>query len=122
MVGSDLQSLAELRKKADLFGNRAIFTPYERTYCEGKRDAWASFGGLFCAKEACIKMLAAFPSSPRLTFLDLEIRHAGNGRPLLVPGEALARWLVEEQLNVDVTISHSGDYAMATALASRRMT
>ena len=39
------------------------------------------------------------------------------GRPRLQPGERLRVWLAANALTVDLTISHSGDYAMATALA-----
>jgi holo-[acyl-carrier protein] synthase len=118
MIGSDLQCLSELRSKTDLFGNRAVFTAYEREYCKGKRDPWASFGGLLCAKEACVKALAAFDDAPTITFLDLEIHHAPSGRPTLRPGSRLAAWLDALRLQLSVTISHSGDYAMATAIAS----
>jgi holo-[acyl-carrier protein] synthase len=116
-IGSDLQSLAHLREKKDLFGNRAVFTPYEREYCAKKRDAWSTLGGLLCAKEACIKALSPL-SPPRVTFHDLEIRHRPDGGPMLVPGARLAPWLGERDLAFHLSISHSGDYAMATAIVS----
>lgn len=116
-LGSDLQSLVELRKKKDLLGNRAVLTPYERAYCEEKRDPWSTLGGILCAKEACIKALSPL-SPPKMTFHDLEIRHADDGRPELAPGARLAPWLVERGLRVLVSISHSGDYAMATAVTT----
>ncbi|MBX3191031.1 MAG: holo-ACP synthase [Labilithrix sp.] len=120
IVGSDLQSLAELKRRPGLFGNRAVFTARERAHCEGRRDPWASLGGILCAKEAFIKALSAFEDLPPLTFLDLEIRHAENGRPLLHPGERLGRWLSRRRLAVDVSISHSGEYATATVLIGKK--
>lgn len=116
-IGSDVQSLAELRCKPVLLGNRAIFTPYERAYCESRRDPWASLGGILCAKESCVKALSAF-DPPRFTFHDLEIRHRHDGRPAIRPGTRLAPWLETAGIGIQITISHSGDYAMATALAA----
>ncbi|MEZ4364429.1 MAG: 4'-phosphopantetheinyl transferase superfamily protein [Kofleriaceae bacterium] len=116
-VGCDVQSIAELRAKPALLGNRAVFSRYEREYCEGRRDPWASLAGILCAKEACFKTLFGFDEPPSLTYLDVEIRHGENGRPRLQPGERLRVWLAANALTVDLTISHSGDYAMATALA-----
>jgi phosphopantetheine--protein transferase-like protein len=118
-VGSDLQSLAELRAKPSLLGNRAVFTPAERAYCAGRVDPVASFAGLLCAKEACLKALADFDDRPRFTFLDLEIVHATNGRPRLAPGPRLAPWGATVGLFVDLSISHSADYATATAVVQR---
>lgn len=117
-IGSDLQSLSELRQKKDLLGNRAVLTEYERAYCDEKRDPWATLGGILCAKEACIKALSPL-SPPATTFLDFEIRHRADGSPELRPGERLAPWLRERGLDLHVSISHSGDYAMATAIAMR---
>jgi phosphopantetheine--protein transferase-like protein len=100
-------------------GNRAVFTAGERAHCEGRPDPVASYGGLLCAKEACVKALAAFDDRPRFTFLDLEIAHAPDGRPRLAPGGRLGAWMAAAGVEVDVSISHSADYATATAVATR---
>ena len=62
--------------------------------------------------------LAAFEGAPSFTFVDLEVRHAADGRPLLRPGPRLEAWFSAAGLTIQLTISHSGDYATATALAS----
>jgi len=118
-VGSDIQSLAELRSKSGIRGNRAIFTEYEREYCDRKPDAWASLGGIFCAKEACIKALSGFADLPKITFIDIEITHEENGRPTIRAGARLRPWMTEAGVELDVSISHSLDYAMATVIATR---
>jgi holo-[acyl-carrier protein] synthase len=116
-IGSDIQSLAELREKMGLRGNRAVFSAYERAYCDKKRDALSSLGGILCAKEACIKALNGFEGLPRFGFRDLEIRHTTTGRPLLAAGGRLGTWLEARGIEVDVSISHSADYVMATVIA-----
>ena len=116
-VGIDLQSITELRGRPSLLGSRAVFTEYERTYCDDKPDRCTSLAGILCAKEACLKLLFGYDDVPRLTWHDVEIRHARNGRPIVRPGRRLAGWLDARALALDVSISHSGDYAVATAIA-----
>lgn len=118
-MGSDLQSLTELRARPGLPGNRAVFTESERAHCERRPDPLASYGGLLCAKEACFKALSDFADRPPLTFLDLQIGHDAAGRPHLAPRGRLLHWLRATQLCLDVTISHSADYATATVVAVR---
>jgi len=118
-VGVDLQSITELRARPSLLGSRAVFTAYERAYCDDKPDRTSSLAGILCAKEACLKLLFGFDDLPRLTWHDVEIRHAQNGRPIVRAGRRLAGWLAERTLALDVSISHSGDYAMATAVAAQ---
>jgi holo-[acyl-carrier protein] synthase len=117
-VGIDLQSITELRGKPDLLGSPAVFTAYERAYCDEKPDRATSLAGILCAKEACLKLLFGFDDLPRLTWHDVEIRHAHNGRPIVRAGQRLAGWLAARALELDVSISHSGDYAMAAAVAA----
>lgn len=118
-IGCDVQSVAELRGKPALLGNRAVFSADERAYCERKRDRVASLAGLLCAKEALLKSVYGFADPPALTYRDLEIDHAVDGRPVVRPGARLAGWLAGRALAIDVSISHSGDYAMATAVIAQ---
>jgi holo-[acyl-carrier-protein] synthase len=112
-IGCDIQSVLEVRGREVLLGNRALFTPYERTYTRDKDDPWPTLAGLFCAKEACVKALAAGPDD--FGFLEIEIRHREDGRPRVAASGRLGRWLGERGLRLDVSISHSKDYAMAVA-------
>jgi phosphopantetheine--protein transferase-like protein len=118
-VGTDLQSLAEVEAKLGLLANRAVFTDYERAYMASKPDPAATLGGLFSAKEACIKALSGYSDAPKMTFLDLEIQHEPSGRPVLRPGRHLAPWMRDAGIALDLAISHSADYVVATAIATR---
>jgi holo-[acyl-carrier protein] synthase len=120
IIGSHLQSLRELKRRPGLFRSKAIFTASELAYCSTRRDSVASLGGILCAKEACIKAFSAFDRLPIFTFLDIEITHLPNGRPRLRAGRRLAQWLERNHLHVDVTISHSDDYATATAILTTK--
>jgi phosphopantetheine--protein transferase-like protein len=118
-IGTDLQSLAEVKSKLGLLTNRAVFTDYERSYMQGKPDPSATLGGIFTAKEACIKALSGYADAPKITFIDLEIQHEPSGRPLLRPGRRLAPWMRDAGVSLDLTISHSADYVVATVIATR---
>ncbi|MEZ4241582.1 MAG: holo-ACP synthase [Myxococcota bacterium] len=113
-VGCDLQSVAELRARPGLLDNGAVFTAYERSYCRSKQDPWPSLGGLWAAKEACLKALSAVEPAP-FTFPSLEIRHRADGRPVVVAHGALGAWLAERGLGLEVSISHSQEIVMAVA-------
>lgn len=118
-MGSDLQSLTELRGKQGLLGNRAVFTDAERAHCVSRPDPAQSYAGLLCAKEACFKALSDFTDRPPFSFLDLEIGHDPAGRPRLQPGARLAPWMTAAAVTLDLTISHSAAYATATAVVVR---
>jgi holo-[acyl-carrier protein] synthase len=118
-IGTDLQSLADVKNKLGLLTNRAVFTDYERSYMQARPDPSASLGGIFSAKEACIKALSGYADAPRITFLDLEIRHEPNGRPVLRPGRGLEPWMRDAGVSLELAISHSADYVVATAIATR---
>lgn len=114
-VGCDLQSVAELRGRMGLLDNGAVFSPGERDYVRSKDDPWPTLGGLWAAKEACVKALAA-AEPPRFTFPELAIDHLPNGRPVVAPAGGLKRWLDARALRLEISISHSGELAFAVAV------
>jgi phosphopantetheine--protein transferase-like protein len=75
------------------------FTPSEIAYCILRADPYASFAGLFSAKEAVIK--AGLRARP---FNKIEIAHLADGKPVF-PGFQLS-------------ISHAGQVAVAVAVGS----
>jgi len=123
-LGCDIQSVDAIRAKSSLLGNRALFTEYECTYVDGKPDPWPTLTGLFCAKEACVKAMSdgasAGDTMSDFGYLQLEIRHAQSGRPEIVPHGRLRDWLEARRLALQVSISHSGAYAMAVACLGRQ--
>ena len=89
------------------------FTATEQEYCFSTVHPAEHFAARFAAKEAVIKALLAVQSG----FHDmkkLEILRTETGRPsvvLFTDDELLSH------VNVDVSISHDGDYAIAFAVA-----
>lgn len=101
-AGIDLELVSHLPRVTD-FRQEPFYTdnfsPSEIAYCILQPDAYASFAGLFAAKEALVKADNRFRSIP---FHTLTIEHLPGGKPVF-PGFQLS-------------ISHAGDYAVALAI------
>lgn len=115
-IGCDLQSLTELRSKSALLDNKAILTLEERSYCNTKDDPWPTLGGILSAKEACFKALSGIDGLPPHGFREVEIAHLPNGRPSVRATGRLRQFLTDHGLQIEISISHSGEYVMASAV------
>jgi holo-[acyl-carrier protein] synthase len=90
-----------------------IFTPGERTFCEGFRDRANRYAARFAAKEAASKALGV-PAG--ISFLDVEVIREG-GAPRLafsgVAGEAARALRVDR---AHLTLTHDGGVAVAAVI------
>jgi holo-[acyl-carrier protein] synthase len=93
-----------------------IFTPAERAYCLDCREPAVRLSGRFAAKEAVFKVLGTgWRGSARWT--EIETLPDALGRPLLTLHGAAAG--LAQALGIQlvlVSISHTGEYATASAL------
>lgn len=102
-IGIDLQNIYELFPNSlsnDLKGDAElglIFTNRELTYAENKANPKATLAGIFAAKEAILK--TGVTNTP---LEKIEVSHNSIGAP--------------EFKGVSLSISHSGDYAIAIAI------
>jgi fatty acid synthase subunit beta len=123
-VGVDLQIMEEIPADEPdfLVGN---FTASEIDYCRKSPDIAASFTGRWAAKEAVIKaVMSRFPDAPNPTkgggapLIDIEILVSNSGAPRVIlhgyAAEVAERLGIKE---IKVSISHSGNYAVAVAMA-----
>ncbi len=118
MVGADLIEIERIRiaiKRTARFCTR-VFTPGEIEYCNSKANPFPSFAARFAAKEAFRKLHPAFTSG--IKFQEVEVTNDPGGRPRYrLRGEALARVQELNIARIDLSLSHSGNYAMAVAIA-----
>ncbi len=119
-TGTDILSTLRVKELMDTAGSSFIercFTASEREYCSGKLKPWLHFAARLAAKEAVIKTLR-LPASDGVRLREAEIVLDGNHAPgVILHGKLLAR---ARELNVGtmhVSLSHSDEYATATALA-----
>lgn len=110
VVGVDLQSISELvpiLPGADLKTDPELlrlFTLHELSYAQARPNPAETLAGLFAAKEAIRKCIGVGNLSAE-EFRDLEILPDALGRPTIA--------------GYDLSIAHSGDFAMAIALSAR---
>jgi len=118
--GIDLIELDRFEKallKGDSFKNR-VFTPAEIAYCEARGIAGSlrSYAARFCAKEAVAKALGT-GIAKGVSFQDIEISNDANGKPnVILTGKALEIFRGMGAVSIDISLTHSRDYAMAQAV------
>jgi len=114
-VGIDVQLLADLPIQNQDFLSRN-YTAAELEYCKGQPDERASLAGRWAAKEAVVKALCSRAPEEKPDWLQ------GPGGPLkaieVVPGLSGAPTVSinGQKSGIKLSISHSGDYAVAIAL------
>ncbi|WP_455354109.1 holo-ACP synthase [Streptomyces sp. SYSU K217416] len=117
-VGVDLVQVSRLSRL--LLDNPAaeqeIFTGRELGYCTGKRNRIAHLAARFAAKEAVLKALGT-GLGPGLRWTDVEVVNTPLGRPHVRLGGGAARRAAEAGAScVEISLSHSGEYAIAHAV------
>ncbi|MGC9195378.1 MAG: holo-ACP synthase [Syntrophobacteraceae bacterium] len=121
LQGIDMVQVSKLEKMLLASPGLAaeIFTEKEREYCFAMARPYVHLAGRFAAKEACLKALGLGLSGEGIdgALRDIEVVAGISGKPdLLVKGrveKAGRRWKVRRYT---VSISHSGDYAVASVV------
>lgn len=98
-IGTDIVYIPRIEKsiERDSFRQR-IFTEAENEYCKTAEQ----YAGIFAAKEAYFK---AKGTGLRFPLTDLQVLHDEAGKPYFDGVE-----------NCDLSISHDGDYAVASVV------
>lgn len=114
-VGVDIVEVERIARAIDQFGPRfleKIFTPAEIEYCRGKAREASSFAVRFAAKEAFAKALKVGKAS---VWREVEIARGEEApRPVMVL-HGTARALLGDR-RVDVSLSHTSEYAVAVVI------
>ncbi|MCH5320344.1 MAG: holo-ACP synthase [Eubacterium sp.] len=98
-IGTDIVKISRIEKSIESPSFlQKVFTEREREYCKKAE----SFAGIFACKEAYFK---AVGTGIALPLTDIEILHDDKGKPY-----------INGVSNCDVSISHDGDYAIATVI------
>jgi holo-[acyl-carrier protein] synthase len=124
-IGVDQLTVIEVADSLEAFGARYLartFTDVEAQatvgMAAGRRAAYLA--GRFAAKEAVFKALR-YPRSRPLPWTDIEIVRDDEGWPVVrLHGRAREHATATEVSGVEVSISHSGDTALAVAVAHDR--
>ncbi len=118
-IGTDIAEIA--RFAPDRISERflrSVFTDAERAYCQSRANPAQHYAGRFAAKEAAAKALNSLV--PFVSVCQIEVIREGQAPCLrLIPGrhgEPIPT--IPENCSLHVSISHSGNYAVATAIVS----
>lgn len=120
-VGVDLVEVAHLARLLGEHEQAAdeLFTVAEQAYCGGKRRRMEHLAARFAAKEAVFKALGTGVRR-HMRWTEIEIVNTTLGRPVIrLSGAVAARaagWGVDA---VDVSLTHTGDLAIAHAVVVR---
>lgn len=116
IIKSVIHPIAELDRRLALLSDVKFFSPYERHYCLSKSKPLPSFSGIWCAKEAFRQAIDDLDQFPYCPLLDVEVRHDFNGRPYIELKNYLTQWCHEKGVTIDLSISHSREFAAASVL------
>jgi len=116
-VGVDVESIEAINVENETFITRN-FTEVEQAYCGKAANPQASFAGRWSAKEAVFKALGVQSKGAGAALREIEIGCDENGAPVVqLTGHAEAAAKKVGVKNVNVSISHSDDQAVAIAVA-----
>lgn len=107
-----------IEQLGDKFLNR-VFTDKEIEYCESRKNQkYQHYAARFAAKEAVFKAISVMiPNKYGINWKDIEILNDDTGRPYV---NILNHDIKSE--DVDVSISHCREYAVANAIFTIRDT
>lgn len=117
MIGTDLIEIDRIIlaiERTPRFRER-VFTPQEIAYCEAKADPFPSYAARFAAKEAFRKLHPLLVKGIR--FHDVEVIATASGRPSLGLYGKAREQVRELNIDIDISLSHSGRYALAVVAA-----
>jgi holo-[acyl-carrier protein] synthase len=125
-TGIDLVENARFRDVLSRWDERflgRVFLDEERDYCWGKAFPAQHFAGRFAIKEAVAKAFMTGIGS-HFGWLDIEVvRNAKTGAPsVCLHGKAADYAQTIGVIRISISISHTRDYAVASAVLIGRMT
>lgn len=116
-VGTDIIEVARIKDSIEKLGEKflnRVFTAKEVEYCESKKATkYEHYAARFAGKEAVFKAISPILKNKfSMDWTDVEILNDKQGRPYVT-------FYKEElkNINVDLSLSHIKDYAVATAVA-----
>jgi holo-[acyl-carrier protein] synthase len=118
-IGIDIVEISRIEATFNRQGERfrrRVFTDAETDYCESVFAKFASYAARFAAKEAAMKALGT-GWTDGVAFREIEVMRDEKGAPsLALSGRALERLRELGANRVHLSLSHSGDMAIAQVI------
>lgn len=116
-LGTDIVEIQRIKKGMERHPSfcQRILTPKENECCRARQNQHVFVAGRFAAKEAIVKCLGL--GLRGFSWQDMEILPDKLGKPCLELSPRLAEIASQRGIGkIQVSISHSRDYALAVAL------
>ena len=117
-TGTDIIEIERVRNSIESLGKKfieEIYTQKEIEYCESKKNAkYQHYAARFAAKEAIFKAVSKLLNNKfDISWKNAEIVNDENGRPYI---NSLNTKIIEKIEDIDISISHCKEYAVATVV------
>jgi holo-[acyl-carrier protein] synthase len=116
-TGVDVVDIVRIERSLDRYGDAftaRVFTPAEIAYCAARPAPAKSYAARFAAKEAVMKVLGKGVFA--IPFVAIETGADADGRPTVrLTGAARERAAAIGLFSLDISMSHDGSLAIATA-------
>ena len=121
-IGTDIIEISKIKKIHDMWGDKAlkrVFTDNEIKYCNSIKYKFRSLSARFAAKEAVLKAIG-IGLNEGWRWRDVEISRLKSGKPEVKITGRIKKLFDRLKLSrVEVSISHSDNYAVAVAIVER---
>jgi holo-[acyl-carrier protein] synthase len=108
-----------VERHGDRFVNR-VFTEAERAYAERHKRSVEKYAGRFAAKEAILKLIGTGWRG-KIKWTDIEVVNDAAGRPEVTLSGEVKRIAAELNIaQISISITHTANFAMASAVALSR--
>jgi holo-[acyl-carrier protein] synthase len=118
-LGLDISEIDRIEAALTRHGSailRRLYTDAEVSYCESHKNKFERYAGRFAAKEAAMKALGT-GWRRGVRWRDIEVVREPSGKPTLrLTGVALSIAQGLGVRNISVTITHSGNLALAQVI------
>lgn len=117
LCGTDIIEVSRIRQSIERSGEKflnLIYTPREIEYCESKRvSKYYHYAGRFAAKEAIYKAVSQLLKNKfEISWQNAEVINDENGNPKI----NFIDIEFKQIKNIDISISHCKEYAVATVV------
>lgn len=119
LIGIDIVEINRIKKAIEKRGERflgKIYTKAEIEYCELKnKSKYQSYAARFAVKEAVYKIIANLNVKEQITWKSIETVVLPSGKPEV----KLNGLNISSISNLEISISHSKEYAVALAICKK---
>ncbi|WP_128895453.1 holo-ACP synthase [Longirhabdus pacifica] len=121
-IGVDIQDITQFEQTLQRQGEhfiQKVFTSHEIQYCKKQHTPSQHFAARWAVKEAFYKAMSEEMQRIRYHFRGMEIRKREDGKPYLQFYDVVKERMESLPFQTDISLSHSGQYAIGMVILYR---